>query len=307
MAQCCLKVIFAKYLLDRSVVTELEQYPFLDAPHSDVYEGKLDNKPVALKRWRVSRASNEQTETTLKTLVKKLDEWRSTSSHPNILSFLGLCEGNGRVPVLILPRLRYNIARFVGENSRVDKLALAYQLAEALSYIHSQDPPIVHGSIKDTNVLISCDHKVMVTDIGIYATFLNPEMSQDWRPSDRPRFQPPEQLMRSDVDAMQPSTDVWSFAMVVLQMYTGSLPYGHLLNPNTAILHIAQGHLPPQPDETLVSSDLWHEFCLTLDPSSAGETRSTKKITLDVRAVSHCKGCSNIAILWFWITVSLRS
>jgi hypothetical protein len=58
----------------------------------------------------------------------------------------------------------------------------------------------------------------VITDIGIYATFLNPEMSQDWRPSDRPRFQPPEQLMGAEVECLQPATDVWSFGMVVLQV-----------------------------------------------------------------------------------------
>ncbi|KAF5347573.1 hypothetical protein D9756_010677 [Leucocoprinus leucothites] len=253
----CFKPIFEKYLLETSTITELEQYPFMDAPHTDLYEGKLNNQAVALKRWRVPRTSNEQTEITLRMLVKKLDEWKSTSSHPNILPFLGLCEGSGRVPVLILPKLRCDITRFVSENSYADKLVLAYQLSEALSYIHSQDPPIVHGSIKDTNVLISWDYRVMITDIGIYATFSTPEMTQDWRPSDRPRFQSPEQLTRTDVESLQPPVDVWSFGMVVLQIYTGNLPYGHLSNSNTAILHIAQGLLPPQPDESLVSSDLW--------------------------------------------------
>lgn len=60
------RYIIQEYLLEKAAVTDLEKYPFQDAPHSDIYEGKLDNEAVALKRWRVSKVSDEQTEKTLR-------------------------------------------------------------------------------------------------------------------------------------------------------------------------------------------------------------------------------------------------
>ncbi|KXN81387.1 hypothetical protein AN958_04776 [Leucoagaricus sp. SymC.cos] len=259
----CFKHIYETYLLSEPV-TDLDQYPFLDAPHSDLYEGQWNNQHIALKRWRVSKASEEQTKKTL----QKLNDWRLASCHPNILPFFGLCESNGRVPALILPKMRCHIAQYVSRNPFVDKYILVYQLSEALLFLHNRHRPIVHGSIKDTNILISWDYKLRLSDIGVYATLWNPEMSQDWRPSDRPRFQSPEQLMRTGDELPQPSTDVWSFGMVVLQVFSGSLPYGHLQNSNTAILQIAQGILPPKPDESVMSSELWQllSCCWKFDP-----------------------------------------
>lgn len=55
---------------------DLDKYPFLDAPHSDLYEGKLGNQAIALKRWRVSKTSDDQTEKTLKVCLNAPSEMR---------------------------------------------------------------------------------------------------------------------------------------------------------------------------------------------------------------------------------------
>lgn len=71
---------------------------------------------------------------------------------------------------------------------------------------------------KQTNVLISENHHLLLSDIGMNGFFLVPEVSREWVIVNRPHWQPPEQLVMEENEELQTSCDVWSFGMIVLQV-----------------------------------------------------------------------------------------
>lgn len=63
---------------------------------------------------------------------------------------------------------------FIGEK---DMLNWAGQLAQALSYLHSQHPPILHRDIKPANIKITPDGVIKLVDFGL-VKLLNPDESR---------------------------------------------------------------------------------------------------------------------------------
>jgi serine/threonine protein kinase len=52
-----------------------------------------------------------------------------------------------------------NLRSFIGKTSMIDKYMVkwTFNIAEALSYLHSQNPSIFHKDLKTSNVLVRID------------------------------------------------------------------------------------------------------------------------------------------------------
>src|SRR5207247_7215149 len=44
------------------------------------------------------------------------------------------------------------------------------QAAEALTFLHGQDPPVVHGDVKPANLILTQRGQIVVVDLGIAST-----------------------------------------------------------------------------------------------------------------------------------------
>ena len=156
-----------------------------------------------------------------------LNEIRVTAnlSHPHILPLhdSGVADG-----------LLYYVMPFVvGESLRVrlnhegvlplpDALAIAEDVADALSYAHRQG--VVHRDVKPENVLLSEGH-ALVTDFGIakaVSSASDEPLTRTGVAIGTPGYMSPEQAAGgADVDAR---TDIYSLACVIYEMLTGSVP-----------------------------------------------------------------------------------
>ena len=73
--------------------------------------------------------------------------------HPNIVQFLGVCFLSGsRVPMLILEKIDTSLRRYLENHTKEDfvlpdKIYVLRQVAQALSYLHSCSPPLVHHDL----------------------------------------------------------------------------------------------------------------------------------------------------------------
>ncbi|EJD49204.1 kinase-like protein [Auricularia subglabra TFB-10046 SS5] len=135
---------------------------------------------------------------------------------------------------------------------------LCYLLVVEYLYVNEG---IVHGRLKCQNVLITDDGTAVLSDVGL-STVLTTDADEASFSLPRQAFQvafaAPERVRRAVAPTMP--TDVYAFAMLVLQAYTRLPPWAGL--GNTAIVsNVRRGEIPPRP-ALPAPSDAWWGVCV---------------------------------------------
>jgi serine/threonine protein kinase/sugar lactone lactonase YvrE len=131
---------------------------------------------------------------------------------------------------------------------------LALQVAEALSYAHSQS--IVHRDVKPDNVLVLPDDRVKVTDFGI-ARLLQPDTSLQTMATTgmrmgTPLYMAPEQIEGKKIDGR---TDIYGLGAMLYHMVTGRPPFEGSDALTIAVRHLQEEPLPPSEIDPAIPSD----------------------------------------------------
>jgi WD40 repeat protein/class 3 adenylate cyclase len=118
-----------------------------------------------------------------------------------------------------------DLARLLSERGRpglAPSSVLAYlaQAAEALTHLHAQDPPVIHGDVKPANLILTKGGRVKLVDFGLSSAPAAPR-----RRAGTPGFRAPE--LAAD-GAPSRASDVFSLAATAFALLTGSAPAGVL-------------------------------------------------------------------------------
>ncbi|WP_089724757.1 serine/threonine protein kinase [Candidatus Thiosymbion oneisti] len=95
------------------------------------------------------------------------------------------------------------------------------QLCDALSYLHEQDPPVVHRDLKPDNVLLDDQDRVMLIDFGIAKEATQDSMTRTLGRAVSHGFSPPEQVLGTGTDAR---SDVYALGAITYNLVTGQMP-----------------------------------------------------------------------------------
>ncbi|MDD4780850.1 MAG: serine/threonine-protein kinase [Tissierellia bacterium] len=94
---------------------------------------------------------------------------------------------------------------------------ISIQLCDILSYIHSQEKPVIHRDIKPQNIIVKDDGKIVLIDFDISRVY-NSEADTDTQFFGTKEYAPPEQYGFSQTDCR---TDIYSFGVLLRFMLTG--------------------------------------------------------------------------------------
>jgi WD40 repeat protein/class 3 adenylate cyclase/tRNA A-37 threonylcarbamoyl transferase component Bud32 len=92
--------------------------------------------------------------------------------------------------------------------------------AQALTHLHGQDPPIIHGDVKPGNLILTRGGRVMLVDFGLSSA---PNARR--RRAGTPGYRAPE--LAAD-GAPSPASDVFALAATAFALLTGAPPAGKL-------------------------------------------------------------------------------
>lgn len=195
-----------------------------------------------LKVWEVMPAEREGL---LLRFEREYDTSRIDSRHLVHALAKGVVEGN---PYMVMIYCGGgDLWRAVGERS-IDLPLIASQVLEGLGDLHRAGR--VHRDLKPENVLLRDDRWAMLTDFGISGDQNNRMTRRGWSGVPRQRFgtvayMPPEQLNpRRGNATVLPTTDIFSFGVMMYQLLTRSLPFGHLRNDDDMaryVLNVTRG------------------------------------------------------------------
>jgi len=126
-----------------------------------------------------------------------------------------------------------------------DVLRIGGAVASALDYAHHQR--IIHRDIKPSNILIALDGRVLLGDFGLALDVRDGSTGNIFG---TPHYISPEQAKRS-ADAV-PQSDLYSLAVILFELLTGSVPFTDPSPASVALQHIAQ----PPPSPRKINPDL---------------------------------------------------
>ena len=149
--------------------------------------------------------------------------------HPHIVQFLGVYfSPTSRIPLLILEKmdtsLRHYLEKHISENFVLpDKIYVLRQVAQALSYLHSRSPPLVHHDLSSNNILLNeVSLQAKVTDFGMTRAMDPSKMTRKSSVKGTQAFMSPEALV--DPPKYDEKLDVFSYGNVIITTVTHKWP-----------------------------------------------------------------------------------
>ncbi|KAJ8083247.1 hypothetical protein PM082_009119 [Marasmius tenuissimus] len=252
---------------------KIGEYPIAAGGFGDVWKGTIGDSSelVCLKVVKVYLKSD---------LVKLTSEylreailWRQLK-HPNVLPFFGIYRlEHTQQLCLISPWMeKGNLVGFLKATKRedVDHYTLVYDVTSGLAYLHSRK--IVHGDLKGLNILITCSFRACIADFGLSRITDTNGLritTSTTRPVGTARWLAPELLIGSGGPSKE--SDVYSYACVCYEIFTGLQPFPELANEMTVAFNVAQGKRPSRPEGAPELSDaMWAlmNVCWDANPSS---------------------------------------
>ncbi|GAB9468662.1 Tkl protein kinase [Globisporangium polare] len=238
-----------------------------------VYSGVYKRRRVAIKKIHVGQNREVlRVESFLREVVLM-----ASLAHPRVVEFIGVAWDSLRNLSAVTEFMDRGDLRDVlqgfkkrGKSMTWDahKMRIALQIAEAMAYLHSLVPTVIHRDLKSKNVLLDADLNAKLSDFGI---------SREWTVDDTHMtvgigtsfWIAPEVLLGKKYDER---ADIFSFGVVLNEIDTDDYPYwnvpGGVRGKENEILRmVAAGAIRPKftaecPKGILLLAD----FCLNGDP-----------------------------------------
>ncbi|KAF0932682.1 hypothetical protein E2562_011979, partial [Oryza meyeriana var. granulata] len=197
--------------------------------HATVFKGRVPTAAasagsdlvVAIKRCKVMDERNKK-EFGKEMLIL------SQVNHKNIVKLLGCCL-EVDVPMLVYEYVPngtlYQLIHGGGSAAVISfatRLRIAHESAESLAYLHSfASPPILHGDVKSSNILLDETFMAKVSDFGASILAPTDEAQLVTMVQGTCGYLDPEYMQTCQLTE---KSDVYSFAVVLLELLTGKKP-----------------------------------------------------------------------------------
>ncbi|GLD97868.1 hypothetical protein PINS_up006565 [Pythium insidiosum] len=218
-------------------------------------DAENNQRMVALK-WIPPRLQNtEAQQDKLKEEVRRQAKLR----HPNVATFIGIAWSPDTNLVAVTEYMaRGDLRQWLHRSSAKEagkwtaiKVQMLLDITNALVYLHSFQPRLVHGNCNSRNVLINDRMQAKLSDFGAPKDHISERELMAYKEVGSGRWISPEALMGSG-DQVSDAMDVYSLGILMVEMDTHELPFADLMQadrtqlPENDVLQlIANGALTP--------------------------------------------------------------
>ena len=149
--------------------------------------------------------------------------------HSGVVQFFGVYfERSSRLPVLVMEKMDTSLRTHLEDHSKEEfplnfKAFVLRQVAQALAYLHSQNPPLVHHDLSPNNVLLNVVSFVTkVSDFGMSRAINPSAITRKSSIKGTLAFMAPEALQK--VPKYDTKLDVFSFGNIIISTLTHEWP-----------------------------------------------------------------------------------
>ncbi|KAJ7449255.1 kinase-like domain-containing protein [Mycena latifolia] len=222
--------------------------PLAGGSYGDIFHAQYQGIGVALKRLRFFQADSAENLETRRKFCREALIWKSLD-HDYILPFLGV-DSDSFPGFLCMVSPWMSKGPIVSGSGAPEKSAipvLMYEIAVGLQYLHSQN--IIHGDLRGANILLDDQGHVRLADFGLTVFADGPRARTNRGGSTR--WMAPELLDPSscglEIFQRTFASDIYSFACVCLELYTGKAPFCDINSEGAVLLKVIRGERPEFP------------------------------------------------------------
>lgn len=188
-------------------------------------------------------------ETAEELFLHEVNVWHRLQ-HPHVVRLWGACNTGKRYFVCeyasngtLSAYLKRESETLTSDKLRRWKWELLHQAALRFQYVHRKI--IVHNDLKCDNILIGDDGKAKLTDFGLSSMPNGRQLTLNPKNIGAVQWKAPEYLTSG-----KPSfeSDIYSFAMCILEAITGNSPWGGMMTPPAVKYHVKRGNIPERPE-----------------------------------------------------------
>jgi eukaryotic-like serine/threonine-protein kinase len=102
-----------------------------------------------------------------------------------------------------------------------EAVLIGISICDALTYLHTRHPPIVHRDIKPGNIKVTADGQAVLVDFGLAKVMQGSQITSTGARAMTPGYSPPEQYGTARTD---PRSDIYSLGATLYASLTGIIP-----------------------------------------------------------------------------------
>jgi len=234
--------------------TELKYLHKLDeGTFGEAYLVKWKDEIIVVKDFKLAAISMSDCDSE-RIMMQMLTDLRA----PNMVNILGYSQSSLHYAIAMPYFENGSLANYMDRYDKPFPLRLTYRITKdflrAIEYLHRNN--IVHGDVKDTNILLDRRMRAYLTDFGM-TRFLDNKVCDDinllWRA--------PEALEQP----YSQSTEMYSVGVVIWQLVTGKLPFEEW-NDEAIVRFVAAGGRPKIPETCPTRLTKWIKKCWQHEP-----------------------------------------
>ncbi len=167
--------------------------------------------------------------------------------HPNIVEFIGICFcQDDTMPTLIMEIMSCSLESMISNTDEIlltVKFHILNETAKGLAFLHSNTPPLVHGDLTSTNVLLNNNASIVKISDFRNISIVDPEKVNEIMHTNSvlASYMPPEALTGNTQSG--PPKDIFSFGHLglytMIRTFPGDLPpkfYSQVHRPSKVLI-----------------------------------------------------------------------
>ncbi|XP_041455501.1 uncharacterized protein LOC121408186 [Lytechinus variegatus] len=197
--------------------------PINHGSYGEVYKGTMQGASVAVKKIRMMKGKRPDR------LILREAAIHQRISHNNIVKFMGTYMDVHHVYIIteFVEGLNMHEMIYLGTDpvDKATKISVAVGVLEGVSYLHDQDPQIIHQDLKPENILLDTSLSPKLCDLGLAKTrsYGVASTSSISHAVGTIEYMAPELFLQQGRSSA--SSDVWSIGLTLVEWFTGKDPW----------------------------------------------------------------------------------